>query len=178
MFHRPAAEYTPQQLEDMKVTQLKSDLVEAAVKIYEEKEHAVSPPRMRELERVLMMQVIDKRWMDHIDEMDQMRQGISLRSYAQRDPLVEYKMVGYDMFESMSDNIQLDTVRMLFNIQVTNENQPQMKEAVRKEDLQTNSSETAAVNKTTRRTAEKVGPNAPCTCGSGLKYKKCCGGRG
>ena len=173
-FHKPAAVYAPADMEDLTRDGLKAHLTEAAAKLYETREHAITPPRMRELERVLMMQVIDKRWMDHIDEMDQMRQGVALRSYAQRDPLVEYKFLGFDMFEEMSNNIRLDTVRALFNVQITNENQPQMKEAVKTEDLQTNSSETAGTKKTARRAEGKVGRNDPCPCGSGKKYKQCC----
>ncbi|MCL2189005.1 MAG: preprotein translocase subunit SecA [Defluviitaleaceae bacterium] len=174
LFHKPVAQYSPEELDRMTRDKLKTDLQDAAIALYESRENQITSPRMRELERVVMMGVIDKRWMDHIDEMDQMRQGISLRSYAQRDPLVEYKFLGFDMFEEMSNNIQLDTVRNLFNVQITNENAPQMKEAVKKEDLQTNSSETAAANKTTKRNPDKVGRNDPCPCGSGKKYKQCC----
>jgi preprotein translocase subunit SecA len=174
IFHKPATNYAPMDLEDLTKEKIKDDLVAAAVKLYKEREQVFTPARMREVERAIMMQVIDKRWMDHIDEMDQMRQGISLRSYAQRDPLVEYKFLGFEMFEEMSNNIQLDTVRAMFNIQITNEQQPEMKESVKREELMTNSSETAAVNKTVKRADGKVGRNDPCPCGSGKKYKQCC----
>ncbi|MCL2603429.1 MAG: preprotein translocase subunit SecA [Defluviitaleaceae bacterium] len=174
LFHKPVAQYSSLEMEDLTKEKIKDDLIEAAVKLYEEREAKFTPERMREVERVIMMQVIDRRWMDHIDEMDQMRQGISLRSYAQRDPLVEYKFLGYEMFEEMSNNIQLDTVRAMFNIQITNEQQPEMKQAVKTEDLSTNSSETAAVKKSAKRAEGKVGRNDPCPCGSGKKYKQCC----
>jgi preprotein translocase subunit SecA len=106
--------------------------------------------------------------------MDQMRQGISLRSYAQRDPLVEYKFLGFEMFEEMTNNIQLDTVRMLFNVQIAQEAQPEMKQVVKTEQLSTNSSESAAQTKAAKRDPSKVGRNDPCPCGSGKKYKQCC----
>jgi len=130
---------------------------------------------MRDLERIIMMQVIDKRWMDHIDEMDQMRQGISLRSYAQRDPLVEYKFLGYDMFEDMSNNIQKDTVYGMYNVTVVSEQQPQMQATVKMDEISTNSGEKEnAVKKPVKRAEEKIGRNDPCPCGSGKKYKQCC----
>jgi len=102
-----------------------------------------------------------------------MRQGISLRSYAQRDPLVEYKFLGFEMFEEMSNNIQLDTIRALFNVAVVSEMQPQMQQVVKKEDMSTNQDATA-VKKPSRRNNDKVGRNDPCPCGSGKKYKQCC----
>jgi preprotein translocase subunit SecA len=120
-----------------------------------------------------MMRVIDAKWMDHIDDMDRMRQGINLRAYAQRDPLTEYKFMGYDMFDEMSQNIQLDTVRGLFNVSIVTENQPQMAQAVKKEEMFTNTDD-SQVKKPAKRTEGKVGRNDPCPCGSGRKFKQCC----
>jgi preprotein translocase subunit SecA len=178
IFHKPVVNYSTAQLDDMTRDKLKEDLINAAVKLYEERELKFGVTRMREIERVITMEVIGRRWMDHIDEMDQMRQSVSLRSYAQRDPLVEYKFLGFEMFEEMSNNIQLDTVRTLFNIQITNEQQVEMKESVKLETLSTNSSETNAVKKTAKRAESKVGRNDPCPCGSGKKYKQCCVNKG
>lgn len=125
---------------------------------------------MRELERVIMLKVIDSRWMDHIDDMDQMRQGISLQSYAQKDPLIEYKYASYDMFEEMSNSIQTDTVKTLYRVRVVTEAK---REEVAKP-MFTNKDDSVAAKPVQRKTA-KVGRNDPCPCGSGKKYKNCCG---
>jgi len=175
IFHKPALELTRDELDNITKEQIKDRLFEIGKTLYEKREAEIGAERMREVERVIMMRSIDRRWMDHIDEMDQMRQGISLRSYAQRDPLVEYKFLSFDMFDEMSNNIQRDTILGMFNVSITSEQQPQMEQAVKKEDLRTNSSETAAaVKKPTRRTDTKVGRNDPCPCGSGKKFKQCC----
>jgi len=175
IYHRPAVELERNELETITKDKLKERLYNDAVKLYEKREAEIIPERMRELERIIMMRVIDQKWMDHIDEMDQMRQGISLRSYAQRDPLVEYKFLGFDMFDAMSENIQMETVRGLFNVTVVTEQQPQMQQTVKMDEISTNSSETAAqVKKPKRRVEEKTGRNDPCPCGSGKKYKQCC----
>ena len=173
IFHKPAVELTSVELDTITKEDVKARLFESAVELYEKREVTITPERMRELERVFLMRTVDKKWMDHIDEMDQMRQGITLRSYAQRDPLVEYKFLGFEMFEEMSNNIQLDTIRALFNVAVVTEMQPQMQQAVKKEDMSTNQDATA-VKKPTRRNNDKVGRNDPCTCGSGKKFKQCC----
>ncbi|MCL1987642.1 MAG: SEC-C metal-binding domain-containing protein, partial [Firmicutes bacterium] len=109
--------------------------------------------------------------MNHIDDMDQMRQSIGLRAYAQRDPLIEYKFQSYDMFESMSNSIQQDTIQALFNIQVPKEQE--MQQVVKKEEMHTNIDDTAE-KKPVRRAVAKIGRNEPCPCGSGKKYKQCC----
>ena len=125
---------------------------------------------MRELERVLLLKVIDRKWMDHIDDMDQLRQGIGLQAYGQRDPLVEYKMNGYAMFDEMTQNIKEDTVRLLFSVRIE---QQVEREQVAKV---TGTNKDESVQKgPKRRTTEKVYPNDPCPCGSGKKYKQCCG---
>jgi len=179
IFHKPTLDYTREELDSVTKEQVKDTLYDTALKLYEKREAEITPERMREVERVVMMRSIDKRWMDHIDEMDQMRQGISLRSYAQRDPLVEYKFLSFDMFDDMSNNIQRDTVVGLFNVSFSDEKQPEMQQAVKKEDMFTNSGEKAnAVKKPTRRTETKVGRNDPCPCGSGKKFKQCCVNKG
>jgi len=177
LYHKPAIDVDKfrTELDDITKEEIKNRLFETAEQIYEKKENEITPERMREIERVIMMQSVDRRWMDHIDEMDQMRQGIGLRSFAQRDPLVEYKFISYDMFEEMSNGIQLDTVRGLFNVKIAEERQPEMQQIVKKEDMSTNTSEgTAAAKKPTRRVEDKIGRNDPCPCGSGKKFKQCC----
>jgi preprotein translocase subunit SecA len=173
-FHKNEANYSADQLETLTPERVKDDLYDAAMALYESRESAVTPERLREIERIVMMESINKRWMDHIDEMDQMRQAVGMRSYAQRDPLVEYQSLGFEMFEEMLNNIQQDSIRLLYNFQITNEQALEMKQAVKNENLSTNSSEGATVKKAARRADDKVGRNDPCPCGSGKKYKQCC----
>ncbi len=150
---------------------LKQQLKEEAVKLYEAKEAEFpDSEQLRELERVVLLKVIDKKWMDHIDDMDQLRQGIGLQAYAQRDPLVEYKMNGYDMFDAMTDAIREDTVKMLCHVRVE---QKVEREQVAKV-TGTNKDDTVAKGPK-RRMEAKVYANDPCPCGSGKKYKQCCG---
>ena len=149
----------------------KDDMQKIAHTRYELKEKEINDDeKMRELERVIMLKVIDSRWMDHIDDMDQMRQGISLQSYAQKDPLIEYKYASYDMFEEMSNSIQLDTVKTLYRVRVVTEAK---REEVAKP-MFTNKDDSLTA-KPKQRTTAKVGRNDPCPCGSGKKYKNCCG---
>jgi len=173
IYHKPALELTALELDTITKEDVKTRLYDEALALYERREATITPERMRELERIFLMRTVDAKWMNHIDEMDQMRQGISLRSYAQRDPLIEYKFLGFEMFEEMSNNIQLDTIRALFNVAVVSEMQPQMQQAVKKEDMSTNQDATA-VKKPSRRNNDKVGRNDPCPCGSGKKHKQCC----
>jgi len=149
----------------------KGDIQKIAHKLYEIKEQEINDEeKMRELERVIMLKVIDQHWMDHIDNMDQMRQGITLQSYAQKDPLIEYKYVSYDMFEEMSEGIQVDTVKTLYRVRVVTEAK---REEVAKP-MFTNKDD-SEVKKPVQRKTTKVGRNDPCPCGSGKKYKNCCG---
>ena len=172
IYHKPVLEMENQELESIDKESIKERLYEEALEIYAQLEERVED--MRSWERAYLMNSVDTRWMTHIDEMDQMRQGISLRSYAQRDPLVEYKFMGFEMFEEMSNNIQQDTIWKLFNVHLqTGDRQPRMRQVVKKEDQFTHRDETAA-KKPTKRTAPKVGVNAPCPCGSGKKFKNCC----
>ena len=150
---------------------LKHQLKEEAVKLYESKEAEFpEPENIREIERVILLKVIDRKWMDHIDDMDQLRQGVGLQAYGQRDPLVEYKMNGYEMFDAMTANIKQDTVRMLLHVKV--------EQKVEREEVAkvtgTNKDETLQKGPKMR-TEAKVYPNDPCPCGSGMKYKQCCG---
>ena len=168
----PVKPVTPESIEEFKdVKQLKHRLKEQAVKLYEEKEAEFPEPEaLRELERVILLKVIDRKWMDHIDDMDQLRQGIGLQAYGQKDPLVEYKMSGFDMFDDMTANIQEDTVRLLFHVRVE---QKVEREQVAK--VTGTNKEASAPAAPKRRETAKVYPNDPCPCGSGKKYKQCCG---
>ena len=151
--------------------ELKHVLKEKAVKLYEAKETEFpEAEQFRELERVVLLKVIDRKWMDHIDDMEQLRQGIGLQAYGQRDPLVEYKMAGYDMFDDLIANIQEDTIRLLYHVKIE---QKVEREQVAKV-TGTNKDETALKEPKKRENA-KIYPNDPCPCGSGKKYKQCCG---
>ena len=168
----PLEPVTEKNIEDIKdVKELKQHLKEQAVLLYEAKETEFPEiEQFRELERVVLLKVIDRKWMDHIDDMDQLRQGIGLQAYGQRDPLVEYKMAGFDMFDEMIAGIQEDTIRLLYHVQVE---QKVEREQVAKV-TGTNKGESAAKAPKKREHA-KVYPNDPCPCGSGKKYKQCCG---
>lgn len=167
----PIPPVSHEMVKDMNGTEMKQFLKEEAVKLYEFKETEFQEAEaLRELERVVLLKVIDRKWMDHIDDMDQLRQGIGLQAYGQRDPLIEYKMSGYDMFDSMTENIQEDTVRLLFHI---NTEQKVEREQVAKE-TGTNKDDSLA-KLPMKRTNAKIYPNDPCPCGSGKKYKQCHG---
>lgn len=154
-----------------KKNSLKQQLKEEAVKLYEMKEAEFPEPEaIREIERVILLKVIDRKWMDHIDDMDQLRQGAGLQAYAQRDPLVEYKMNGYEMFDEMTQNIREETVRLLFRVRIE---QKVEREQVAKV-TGTNKDDTLQKGPVKRMEA-KIYPNDPCPCGSGKKYKQCCG---
>lgn len=162
----------PEDVKDMQQKELKHMLKERGVKAYEAKEAEFpEPEHLREVERVVLLKVIDAKWMEHIDGMDALRQGIGLQAYGQRDPLVEYKMVGYDMFGSMTNAITEDTVRILMHIQVE---QKVEREQVAKV-TGTNRGDESAVRAPKKREEKKIYPNDPCPCGSGKKYKQCCG---
>ena len=167
----PLEPVTKERLEGDNKGALKQQLKEEAVKLYEAKEAEFpDPEQIRELERVVLLKTIDRKWMDHIDDMDQLRQGIGLQAYGQRDPLVEYKMTGYDMFEAMTESIREDTVRMLCHVRVE---QKVEREQVAKV-TGTNKDYTVA-KAPVKRMESKVYPNDPCPCGSGKKYKQCHG---
>ncbi|MCR5702711.1 MAG: preprotein translocase subunit SecA [Lachnospiraceae bacterium] len=151
--------------------QLSDRIKEEATKLYESREQEFPEPEMiREAERVILLKVIDHKWMDHIDDMDQMRQGIGLRALGQRDPLVEYKFAGFDMFNDMTASIRQDTVKMMTHIRVE---QKVEREEVAK--VTGTNKDDSAMKEPVKRKSAKIGRNDPCPCGSGLKYKQCCG---
>ena len=167
----PMKPVAPEEVKDMNAKKLKHMLKERAVKLYEQKEAEFSEPEhIRELERVVLLKVIDNKWMDHIDDMDQLRQGIGLQAYGQRDPKVEYKMIGYEMFDEMTRAISADTIRALYRVKIE---QKAEREEVAKV-TGTNKDE-SAVRAPKKRENKKIYPNDPCPCGSGKKYKQCCG---
>ena len=167
----PLQPVTLERITSQKKNGLKQQLKEEAVKLYEAKEAEFPEAEaIRELERVILLKVIDRKWMDHIDDMDQLRQGIGLQAYGQRDPLVEYKLNGYEMFDSMTANIQEDTVKLLFHVRVE-----QKVEREQVAQVTGTNKDDSAVKAPVKRIDAKVYPNAPCPCGSGKKYKQCCG---
>ena len=166
----PVKTITKEDVEGIRKNQLKQNLKEEAIKLYEVKEaEFAEPEQIRELERVVLLKVIDRKWMDHIDDMEQLRQGIGLQAYGQRDPKVEYKMSAFEMFDEMIAGIQQDTVRLLYHVRI--------EQKVEREQV----AEVTGTNKDeeakgpVRRAQQKVYPNDPCPCGSGKKYKQCCG---
>lgn len=160
-----------EEVKEMTQKELKHVLKERAVKAYEEKEAEFpEAEQLREMERVVLLKAIDTRWMDHIDDMDQLRQGIGLQAYGQRDPLVEYKMMGYDMFGEMTDSIAETTIRTLFHIRIE---QKVEREQVAK--ATGTNKDASAAHTPKKREEKKIYPNDPCPCGSGKKYKQCCG---
>ena len=167
----PLQPLTPERVKKPKKNSLKQQLKEEAVKLYEAKEAEFPEPEaIRELERVVLLKVIDRKWMDHIDDMEQLRQGVGLQAYGQRDPLVEYKMSGYEMFDEMTQNIREETVRLLFHIKIE---QKVEREQVAK--VTGTNKDDSAVRAPKKREEKKIYPNDPCPCGSGKKYKQCCG---
>ena len=166
----PVKTITKEDVKGIRKNQLKQNLKEEAIKLYEVKEaEFAEPEQIRELERVVLLKVIDRKWMDHIDDMEQLRQGIGLQAYGQRDPKVEYKMSACEMFDEMIAGIQQDTVRLLYHVRI--------EQKVEREQV----AEVTGTNKDeeakgpVRRAQQKVYPNDPCPCGSGKKYKQCCG---
>ena len=166
----PVKTITKEDVKGIRKNQLKQNLKEEAIKLYEVKEaEFAEPEQIRELERVVLLKVIDRKWMDHIDDMEQLRQGIGLQAYGQRDPKVEYKMSAFEMFDEMIAGIQQDTVRLLYHVRI--------EQKVEREHV----AEVTGTNKDeeakgpVRRAQQKVYPNDPCPCGSGKKYKQCCG---
>ena len=166
----PLNEITRESVKGLKKKNLKHNLKEEAVKLYESKETEFQlPEQLREVERVILLKTVDKKWMDHIDDMDQLRQGIGLQAYGQRDPLVEYKMSGYDMFNAMTESIAEETIRILTHIKVE---QKVEREEVAK--VTGTNKDTSLAKAPQKRADVKVYPNDPCPCGSGKKYKACC----
>ncbi len=166
-------QYTKQELEDMESADLVATLIERAETVYEAKEAEYGAELMRELERVVLLKTVDRYWMDHIDNMDELRKGIHLRAYGQHDPVVLYRKEGFDMFDGMITAIREDTARLMLTAQLRREEGPKREEVAKPV---ATSSDGTDVKRTVRKTqAEKIGRNDPCPCGSGKKYKKCCG---
>lgn len=167
----PLKPLTLEKVKGVKKNQLKQELKEEAVKLYEEKEAEFpEAEQLRELERVILLKVIDQKWMDHIDDMDQLRQGIGLQAYGQRDPKVEYKMQAYEMFDAMIAAIQETTVRLLYHVRLE-----QKVEREQVAQVTGTNKDDSGPKKPVQRVEKKVYPNDPCPCGSGKKYKQCCG---
>lgn len=179
VFDIPTDQYTVEYMQDRKLKELTDEITEAVLKRYEEQEELfcnfeddgirLGEPQFREIERVFLLNSIDQRWMQHIDDMDQLKQGIGLQSFGQRDPVQEYKFQGYDMFNEMTEGIAEDTIRKLMHIRP--------KEKVERKEVAkitgTNKDE-SATREPVRRSSKKIMPNDPCPCGSGKKYKFCC----
>ena len=166
----PVKTITKEDVKGIRKNQLKQNLKEEAIKLYEVKEaEFAEPEQIRELERVVLLKVIDRKWMDHIDDMEQLRQGIGLQAYGQRDPKVEYKMSAFEMFDEMIAGIQQDTVRLLYHVRIEQKVEREQVAEV------TGTNKDEEVKGPVRRAQQKVYQNDPCPCGSGKKYKQCCG---
>lgn len=163
--------YTVQELNDISKKDIKEMLVERAMDMYAKREEEMTPQVLREVERVILLKVVDTKWMAHIDDMDELKRGISLRSYGQKNPVVEYRIEGFDMFDAMVASICEDTVRMLFTVKVQKNEQPKREQVLKADPIKADSS----LKNGGRTVSKKVGRNDPCPCGSGKKYKKCCG---
>ena len=162
--------FDPERDKNLNKAGLLQNLKEEALRIYESKEAEFpEPEQIREIERVILLKVTDQHWMNHIDDMDQLRQGIGLQAYGQRDPVTEYRFQGYDMFEEMTESIREETVKALMHVRIE---QKVEREQVAKE---TGTNKDDSANAPVQRKTEKVGRNDPCPCGSGKKYKYCCG---
>ena len=164
--------YSKDEIDDLTKEALIEDLTEIAFREYAKKEEEFGSEQLREIERVILLRVVDSKWMDHIDDMDRLRQGIGLRAYAQRDPIIEYKEEGYIMYEAMLQAIAEDMIRILFSIKPETTIE---RKQVATPTSTSGGSEDSSSSKTFVRKSAKIGRNDPCPCGSGLKYKKCCG---
>ncbi|MGN0586449.1 MAG: preprotein translocase subunit SecA [Oscillospiraceae bacterium] len=164
--------YTTEELAEVTKDDIKKKLIDRAMDFYTAKEERIGSDVLRELERVILLKVVDIKWMAHIDDMDELRKGIGLRSYGQKNPVVEYRFEGFEMFDAMVESIREETIRLLFTIQIKqNEAVPQRERVANPDPTPGDGS----VSNTPRKTGQKVGRNDPCPCGSGKKYKKCCG---
>ena len=165
--------YEPQYLEDMENTEITELLTERAMKIYAAKEEQYGDKLMREIERVMLLQTVDRYWMDHIDNMDELRRGIHLRAIGQHDPVVVYRNEGFDMFEQMVAAIREDTARAVLTVQLRTQQEPERKQVAK--ETGTSADGTDKKQPVRKTAAQKIGRNDPCPCGSGKKYKQCCG---
>lgn len=162
-------QYTTAELSELKKQDIINMLTERALDFYEKKEQAIGSEVLRELERVVLLKIVDTKWMNHIDDMEELKRGIGLRAYGQKNPVVEYRYEGFEMFDAMIEAIREDTVRMLFTIQVRKDEAPKREQVAKPQETASDGSFT------NERRVKKVGRNDPCPCGSGKKYKNCCG---
>ena len=167
--------YAPQELEDLEQEELFTLLHDRAMEIYAQKEQKYSADIMREAERVILLTTVDRYWMDHIDNMDELRRGIHLRSIGQHDPVVMYRNEGFEMFEQMVAAIREDTAHAMLTLELRSEEQPQRRQVAKVTGTSGGGDGTDKKQPVRKTAAQKVGRNDPCPCGSGLKYKKCCG---
>jgi len=167
------AEFDEVQLEAMKVDEIIQKLTQAAQEAYQERQQEYGPETMRRIERLVLLQIIDNKWMEHLRAMDELREGIGLRAYGQKDPLLEYRFEAYEMFQAMVYSIQEDCLKMLFRVRLADNQQTQARD--RLQHASTNRGGDGEEVERKPRTAKKVGRNDPCPCGSGRKYKRCCG---
>ncbi|MGN1305136.1 MAG: preprotein translocase subunit SecA [Oscillospiraceae bacterium] len=162
--------YTTEELAEVTKDQIKEKLCTRALDFYKTREEKIGSDILRELERVILLKVVDLKWMAHIDDMDELRKGITLRSYGQKNPVIEYRFEGFEMFDAMVESIREETIRLLFTIQVNNGEAPKRERVA--EPTQTSGDGSLSA---TRKSGKKIGRNDPCPCGSGKKYKNCCG---
>ena len=165
-------QFTPAELEELNPAAVADQLVGKAKALYEAREQLFGERIMRELERVVLLKNVDAKWMDHIDAMEELKRGIRLRAYGQHDPVVEYRVEGFDMFDEMIAAIRQDTARMMLTVQIRTQEEPKREEVAKPAPAP---GDGTAAGKTVRNAKKKVGRNDPCPCGSGKKYKKCCG---
>lgn len=163
--------YTTEELANVTKDQIKEKLTTRALDFYKTKEEKIGSEVLRELERVILLKVVDIKWMAHIDDMEELRKGIVLRSYGQKNPVVEYRFEGFEMFDAMVESIREETIRLLFTIQVNNGQAPQRERVAEP----TQTSGDGSLANTPKKAGKKIGRNDPCPCGSGKKYKNCCG---
>ena len=163
--------YTTEELAMVTKDQIKEKLTTRALDFYKTKEEKIGSEVLRELERVILLKVVDIKWMAHIDDMEELRKGIVLRSYGQKNPVVEYRFEGFEMFDAMVESIREETIRLLFTIQVNNGQAPQRERVAEP----TQTSGDGSLANTPKKAGKKIGRNDPCPCGSGKKYKNCCG---
>jgi len=170
-FFLPGIHLSPEQLADLSAEEIGEMLLDKAKELYKNREELFGSDLMREVERAVMLQIVDSKWMDHLDAMDMLREGIGLRAYGQKNPLVEYRREGYEMFQAMIDSIQEDIVRYVMRVT------PQVREEVAEQPRNVTENRYESEPSKPVHTGEQIGRNDLCTCGSGLKYKKCCGGK-
>ena len=165
--------YTVNELADLEKSDITNQLIDKAMNLYSEREKLFGPELLRELERVILLKTVDTKWIDHIDAMDELRRGISLRAYGQRNPVVEYRLEGFDMFDAMVESIRADTARLLLTVQLKSNDEPKREQVAKPTAVSLGGGDKSVKKQPVRK--QKIGRNDPCPCGSGKKYKKCCG---